>query len=121
MKRILLSLAFLLIPVLVLAQNTSQIGWRYTATTLAEVNGYNQVLSIDGTTSSAPIVCVQSGVDVTCNVNVSMLSSGVNHTLKLDATFNGVSKSTTISGLNPNNAPKDPIGFKYTINVTINF
>ncbi len=119
---------FLLIPLLVLvfpgqvakAQTTAALRWDYGPNeTVANVATYTQFIQVDSTVITAVPTCVQNGTVVTCSVPISPLSSG-SHTLIVQASRNGISARTTITGLNPNDAPKNPSNPGYQINVTIN-
>jgi len=96
----------------------TKIEWDYLATTIAEVQGIGQSITVDNIPVPG-ISCAATGPNVTCSVTVTpALTAGI-HTLKLDATRNGITKTTAISGLNPASAPKDPSNFRYSIQINI--
>lgn len=111
---------FFLFPTSVFAQTTSTIAWTYLGSTLAEIQGYNQQLSINGAVVTAPINCAATGSNVNCTVTIAALPSTGTTTIRISATLGGVTKETSISGINPASTPKDPVGFRYVIQVNVN-
>lgn len=118
-KTLVLFFTLLTIPTLVSAQTTATLEWSYPNVTLTEVQAYAQTVTVNGTTVTAVPTCVAQGTSVVCTVSIPAPTSGSN-TVSVSATRGGITAETRITGLDINNAPKNPNNPKAKIVITIN-
>lgn len=119
-KKLLILLPLLLLfPTSSFAQSTNTLEWTYSNSTLTEVQGYTQSVTINGTAVTTPPTCVTQGSSVVCTVTIPALASGSN-TVAVSATRGGMTAETRITGIDPNTAPKNPNSPKAKIVITIN-
>jgi len=119
-KKLLIILPFLLFfPINARAQSVSTLEWDYPNTTLTEVQGYTQSITVNGTLVTITPDCVTQGSSVVCSVAIPPLNPGSN-TVSVSASKDGVTAETRIVGMDPNKSPKNPGNPKAKIVITIN-
>lgn len=121
MKRILITLVLLAIPVTVLAQGTSSktLEYMYVGTSLSEVNTYNQVISVNNSVLTAAPTCVAKGTDVVCSVPITTTPAG-NNVISVTAIANGQAAETVLNYNPTAPGPKQPNNPRLKIVVIIN-
>lgn len=116
--------ALLLIPSLSHAQApTHTIVWDYgTGSLLAETAQYQVAVFVDSNRITTAPTCVQDATVVRCRVPVGSLLTPGRHNIAVEATLNNVTARTEINGLEVGgaNTPKNPVNFRYQINITVN-
>lgn len=118
MRKVLIFLAILAIPILASAQaQQTTLFWDYDGVMLAEVQTFQQSVTVDGTPVSAAPTCVAAGAKTTCSVPVPQHTSG-SRTYRIEATKNGVMRSTS-SAIDPSQGPAQPGGLRLTVSVVV--
>lgn len=98
---------------------TPTIEYDYLNDTIANVNTYTQVITLNGTVLANP-TCAQAGANVTCSVPAPGALTTGDNTVKVTATKNGVVAETTMTGLKIGTGPKSPTGPRYKVVIVIN-
>lgn len=118
MRKLLIVLALTVLPVVAQAQ-TKTLEYSYLATTLAEINTYQQIVRVNSTTLTTPPVCVQDGTDVHCSIPITT-NPGVNNVISVTALLNGQAAETVVN-YNPSApGPKQPSNGRIKIVVIVN-
>lgn len=99
---------------------THNVIWNYVGANAAEVATYTQAVFVDNVRVIGNPVCVgTTATDTRCSIGVGQLAAGP-HTVAVEATKDNITTRTQVTNLNIGaNAPKNPSGFSYQINVTI--
>ena len=103
------------------AQTTNSLAWDYSVLP-AEVMTYTQTILVDNTLIVTSPSCIQkqgSTTETTCQVVIPTLASG-NHTISITAAKGGNTAETRVTGLNPNNAPRNPTNIRLNLTININ-
>lgn len=121
-----------LLPLLILAfpnqvakaqTPTHRVIWNYAQETALNVNtNYVQIVRVDNVVITTPALkptCTQAGPDVDCFIPVGTLAPGP-HSISVSAIQGNTEANTTINNLNLGAAPKNPINFRYQVNITVN-
>lgn len=121
LKKFVVATVFLGLMATVNAQSaTATVVYGYPAVLMAEVSTYTQVVTVDNVLIPGNPTCVQVGPDVSCSIPVGTVAAG-RHTLSVEATKNNVTAKTTITGLDIGaTAPKNPVNFRYQLQITVN-
>lgn len=119
MKKVLLTLAFLLLSSVAQAQTGYTLEWDYDAP-LTTVNQGTHVITFNGTALTAPVTCVARTapqVQSTCKVALPALQSTNTINIRLNTGSNYV--DATVTGITPASVPKLPANFKVGATITI--
>lgn len=115
-----LAVLFVLVAVSVSAQTpVHTLSWDYPVVS-AEVATYtSQVVTWDGVVLPGTPSCVASGAaQTTCSLTLPTITTGT-HTVKVSATRGGITRETTMTGIDPSHAPASAGTPRITVTVTV--
>lgn len=120
MRRLVLALAFLCLSVPAYAQAASTLSYDIAGAVPSVVATYTQAITVDNVVQTAAPVCAPKGTtDTTCTVTMNAPLGSGTHTVTVAETLNGQTAALTVSGLNPNNAPKSAVNTRIVTTTTI--
>jgi hypothetical protein len=100
------------------AQTTMTLQYDILGATPAVVSTYTQNITVDGVAAPAPACVAKGTTDTTCNVTIPALSSGT-HTVTVSETLNAMTAALTVTGVDPNKAPKSATNTRIVQTTTI--
>lgn len=112
--------ALALAPASASAQAATTLLWDIPGAVPGVVSTYTHTVVVNSVTVSAAPVCVAKGTtDTTCSVPIPALVNSSN-TISVTEAAGGQTATMTITGLNPNNGPKQPANGRVSVTVTVN-